>query len=212
MRSTEARHVHVVVEASDPITQASVRDRIEATDGYTVVAPGRLAEADVVVLAPDHLDAEVLAVMRRMAAGRRKPVVLVIDKVNEPDLLGAVEHGLVAIVPRHAAATDRLLQSVAAAARGGGVVHPDMLARLLEHVERVQRRVLSPYGDHAVDLTPRDVDILRMLADGFDTTQIAGELSYSVRTVKNLISNLLTRLNLRNRSQAVAYAIRTGTI
>ncbi|MBE1461387.1 DNA-binding NarL/FixJ family response regulator [Kibdelosporangium phytohabitans] len=177
-----------------------------------MVVTGHVAEADVVVLAPERLDGDVLSYLRRSAAGHRKPVVLVIDENTLPDVVTAVEYGLVAIVGRQMASTEDLLHSVSAAATGGGVTSPDMLERLQAQVENVQRRTLSPHGDPAATLTARDVDIMRMLADGLDTAQIAGELSYSVRTVKNLISSLMTRLDLRNRPQVVAYAIRTGAI
>ena len=61
-------------------------------------------------------------------------------------------------------------------------------------------------------LTPREIDVLRLMADGLDTNEIAGELCYSERTVKNVIYGVTHRLKLRNRSHAVAYALRTGMI
>ena len=53
---------------------------------------------------------------------------------------------------------------------------------------------------------------MRLLADGFDTAEIAGRLFYSERTVKNIIHDITSRLELRNRTHAVAYAIREGLI
>jgi DNA-binding CsgD family transcriptional regulator len=55
-------------------------------------------------------------------------------------------------------------------------------------------------------------DVLRLVADGFDTVQIARTLSYSERTVKNIIQKVLIRLKLRNRPHAVAYALRNGLL
>jgi DNA-binding NarL/FixJ family response regulator len=54
--------------------------------------------------------------------------------------------------------------------------------------------------------------VLRLVADGLDTTEIARRMAYSERTVKNVIHDVTTRLNLRNRSHAVAYAVREGLI
>jgi DNA-binding NarL/FixJ family response regulator len=54
--------------------------------------------------------------------------------------------------------------------------------------------------------------VLRLVAEGFDTAHIAMQLSYSERTVKNVLHDLTTRLQLRNRSHAVAYALREGLI
>ena len=61
-------------------------------------------------------------------------------------------------------------------------------------------------------LAPREVEVLRLLADGLDTSEIARKLAYSERTVKNVVHDVTTRLQLRNRSHAVAYALREGLI
>jgi DNA-binding CsgD family transcriptional regulator len=64
----------------------------------------------------------------------------------------------------------------------------------------------------ASGLSPREVDVLRLMADGLDTNEIAKNLSYSERTVKNIIYTITSRLRLRNRPHAVAYAMRAGII
>ena len=61
-------------------------------------------------------------------------------------------------------------------------------------------------------LVNREVDVLRLLADGHDTLEIAERLNYSERTVRNIIHGVLTRMKLRNRAHAVAYALRNGVI
>ena len=101
---------------------------------------------------------------------------------------------------------------ITAAASGEGSVPPDLLGRLLEQVGRLQRHVLGPRGIMFTGLAPREVDVLRLLADGLDTAEIARRLAYSERTVKNVVHDVTTRLQLRNRSHAVAYALREGLI
>ena len=61
-------------------------------------------------------------------------------------------------------------------------------------------------------LATREIEVLRLVADGFGTSEIAHQLSYSERTVKNVLHDITTRLQLRNRSHAVAYALRQGLI
>ncbi|WP_390624121.1 response regulator transcription factor [Fodinicola feengrottensis] len=61
-------------------------------------------------------------------------------------------------------------------------------------------------------LAEREVQVLRLVADGFDTEEIAQKLSYSQRTVKNVLHDVTSRLHLRNRSHAVAYALKHGLI
>jgi DNA-binding NarL/FixJ family response regulator len=72
--------------------------------------------------------------------------------------------------------------------------------------------VLDPHGLTAAGLYTREVDVLRLLAEGMDTLEIAQRLNYSERTVKNIIHGVLSRLKLRNRSHAVAYALRNGVM
>jgi DNA-binding NarL/FixJ family response regulator len=79
-------------------------------------------------------------------------------------------------------------------------------------VGKLQRQVLAPRGLTFSGLTPREAEVLRLVADGLDTCEIASRLCYSERTVKNVLHDLNTRLQLRNRSHAVAYAVREGLI
>jgi DNA-binding NarL/FixJ family response regulator len=86
------------------------------------------------------------------------------------------------------------------------------LGQLLGQVGRLQRQILSPRGLTFTGLTDREIKVLRLIADGHDTNEIAQELCYSQRTVKNVVHGVTTRLQLRNRTHAVAYAVREGLI
>jgi len=105
-----------------------------------------------------------------------------------------------------------LVKTIVKVASGAGEVPPDLLGRLLEQVGRLQRQVLAPRGLTFTGLTPRETQVLRLVADGFDTGEIALRMCYSERTVKNVLHDLTTRLQLRNRTHAVAYAVREGLI
>jgi DNA-binding CsgD family transcriptional regulator len=61
-------------------------------------------------------------------------------------------------------------------------------------------------------MTAREIDMVRLTADGMNTLEIARKLRFSERTVKNVIAGMTARLNLRNRPHAVAYAMRAGVI
>ena len=61
-------------------------------------------------------------------------------------------------------------------------------------------------------LTEREIQVLRLIADGLDTAEVARELAFSERTIKSILHDVTTRLQLRNRSHAVAYAVREGLI
>ena len=92
------------------------------------------------------------------------------------------------------------------------VTHPEVCGHLLGQVGRLQRQVLSPRGLSFTGLSDREIQVLRLIADGLDTNEIASQLCYSQRTVKNVLHDVTSRLQLRNRSHAVAYAVREGLI
>jgi DNA-binding NarL/FixJ family response regulator len=76
----------------------------------------------------------------------------------------------------------------------------------------LQREVLAPRGLTFSGLSERETQVLSMVANGDDTAAIARTLAFSERTVKSVIHDLMSRLQLRNRSHAVAYAVREGLI
>jgi DNA-binding NarL/FixJ family response regulator len=104
------------------------------------------------------------------------------------------------------------VSAIQAASAGDGTVPPDLLGRLLRQVGRLQRHVLAPRGLTFSGLSERELDVLRLVADGMSTSEIAKRLSYSERTIKNVIHDITTKLNARSRSQAVAEALRAGLI
>ncbi|MEW5660325.1 response regulator transcription factor, partial [Streptomyces cinereoruber] len=140
----------------------------------------------------------------------------VAGELREPDLLSVVEYGVRAIIWRHQATEQRLLSAVHSAARGEGELPPDLVSRLLNQVGRLRRATAAgtTAGGTAplFGMAPREVDVLRLLAEGLDTRQISERLAYSERTVKNILHALMTRLQLTNRAHAVAYALREGYI
>jgi DNA-binding NarL/FixJ family response regulator len=79
-------------------------------------------------------------------------------------------------------------------------------------MSQLTRNLLTPRGLSFAGLTVRERDVLQLVADGLSTREVATHLAYSERTIKNVIQDLTIRLNVRNRTQAVAYAVRNGWI
>jgi len=100
----------------------------------------------------------------------------------------------------------RVLRCVRAATRGGASISADLLGQLLPMGDGKRRDPSEP------QLTGREYEVLRMLADGESTRGIAERLSYSERTVKNIVRDLLVKLNCKTRAHAVALAVRQGVI
>lgn len=204
--------VRVGICALDPITQAGVGNCVDARPDMVVVPEPRRAGVDVLVAAFDRMSTGAVSMLRAQAAEVGKPIVLVINDIKEEELITAVDCRVVTILPRAAATDDRLHRAIGVAAAGEADIPPNLLGRLIEHTERLHREVLEPNGLDNRNLSNREIDVLRLMADGFDTGEIARNLSYSERTVKNIIYAITTRLRLRNRSHAVAYAVRAGVI
>ena len=101
----------------------------------------------------------------------------------------------------------RVVAGVRAATRSGGPLSPELLGQR----RPVERGAPGP-GRGGPGLTDRECAVLQMLADGESTREIAERLSYSERTVKNIVRDLLIKLNCKTRAHAVALATRRGVI
>jgi DNA-binding NarL/FixJ family response regulator len=204
--------IPVYVYAGDPISQAGVASGLRPRPELLVVGESELDTAKVAIVVTDVLDDQTVRVLLALQRGGRPRVVLVATEIDDKDLVKAVEAGVSGLVRRSDATPERLVQAIISASAGEGTVPPDLLGRLLDQVGRLQRQVLAPRGLTFTGLASREIEVLRLVADGYDTAEIARKLSYSERTVKNVLHDVTSRLQLRNRSHAVAYALRQGLI
>ncbi|SDP50013.1 DNA-binding response regulator, NarL/FixJ family, contains REC and HTH domains [Nakamurella panacisegetis] len=200
------------VYADDPILQAGVASQLRMRPEIRVLGPGEIDAAEVAVIVADTLDEEVTRVLRAVQRGGVPRTVLVARVIDDATLVAAAEAGVAGLLRRTEATPDLLVRTVMKVASGGGEIPADLIGRLLGQVGRLQRQVLAPRGLAFSGLSDREAQVLRMVADGHDTAAIAAELCYSQRTVKNVLHDLTTRLQLKNRSHAVAYAVREGLI
>lgn len=201
----------VYVHADDPISQAGVASQLRPRPEVRVLESAEAEQAVVALIVADRVSERTLQVLRSRQRGGAR-LVLVVSEVDDCDLVAAVEAGIAGLVRRGDATPERLIEVIRSAAAGEGAVPPDLLGRLLDQVGRLQRQVLWPRGLTFAGLADREVEVLRLVADGLDTAEIAAKLSYSQRTVKNVLHDITSRLHLRNRSHAVAYALRQGLI
>ncbi|WP_173163143.1 response regulator transcription factor [Phytohabitans suffuscus] len=139
-------------------------------------------------------------------------MVIVASEIREHQVLRAVEFGLAGLLHRRDAGFEQIARAVVAAASGRAELPGAVTRRLLDQLRAVQRDVLGPRGLTVSGFTERELEVLRLLADGLDTAEVALKLNYSQRTVKNIIYGVMTRFGLRNRTHAVAYAIRGGAL
>lgn len=204
--------IPVSLHATDMISRAGLVSQLRPRPEILLLEPEEFAKARVAVVVADGLDDETLRTLRALRSCGVGALVLVITQLDDAGLVSAVEAGVCGLIRRAEAGADRLVQVIQAAAAGNGAVPPDLLGRLLAQVGAVQRNVLGPRGLPFAGLADREVEVLRLVADGLDTAEIAAKLSYSPRTIKNVLHDVTSRLHLRNRSHAVAYALRNGLI
>ncbi|MEV5301061.1 helix-turn-helix transcriptional regulator [Amycolatopsis methanolica] len=200
--------VRVVVLADDVFLRAGLLSEIQGKPGIHVVN-GTPASADVVVAMTESVTGlpELVA-----DAPTNARLVLITDAPRPAELWTAIENGLVVLIPRAEVTTARLLRAIADAHQGHGHLPAEQLGQVLHGLARLQREVLAPRELMLNGLSRRETEVLRRLADGQDTAEIAAEMSYSERTVKNILHSLTSRLGLRNRTHAVSYALRNGLI
>ncbi|HYN94203.1 MAG TPA: response regulator transcription factor [Pilimelia sp.] len=138
-------------------------------------------------------------------AGTSTKLVATLRTASEQQVREIVDAGVGAVLPHATLTPETLVTSLRAVVAGTVALPGDLLARLLLHVTQASN--LGPGG-----LNARERSVLRLLAEGMDTRGIAEDLCFSERTVKNVVHDVLTKLNCRTRAQAVALATREGVI
>jgi DNA-binding NarL/FixJ family response regulator len=152
------------------------------------------------------LEIDVLPQLMRRSLPEPLRLVCIAASESAEALLAGLEVGLAGFLVRSEISPESLACCLDAVVGGASAVPPRLLSTLLCELARGRRPGTTS------DLATREVEVLRLLASGADTRTIAGSLSYSERTVKNVIHDLLVKLDCRTRAHAVALATRRGVI
>jgi DNA-binding NarL/FixJ family response regulator len=202
-----AAPVPVDVLADDDLTAAGARAYL-ATRAEVRVVPR--AEATVVLVLATVADRSTWQRLGPVPGPVAPRLVVVTDAMGEEQLAPAVGVGLSSVLPRRDVTWNRVVGALVAAASGHVDLPAVQVRWLLDQLRALQRG--GPAPEHAGGLSAREVEVLRLLADGHGTGDIATMLSFSERTIKNVISTVMGRHNLRSRSHAVAHALRIGAL
>jgi len=184
----------------------------ECGDGRTAVDLARRLKPDVVVMDVRMPVLDGIEATRELAgAGVADPVkVLVVTTFNLDEYVyEALRAGASGFLLKDAP-PPQLLHGIRTVATGAALLAPEVTRQL---VGRYAARI-RPTGDKQDDppLTPRELEVLRLIADGLSNSEIAATLVLSQETVKTYVSRILTKLDLRDRVQAVVYAYRNGLV
>lgn len=204
--------IPVYVHATDVISRAGIASQLRPRPEVLVLDEDELHLAAVALVVSENVGEETLRVLRALRSRGIQQIVLVAAQIDDDGMVAAVGVGVAGLLRRSEAGPDRLIEAITSAAAGNGSVSPDLLGRLLSQVGTLRPNPAAPRWLTFTGLADREVEVLRLVADGFDTAEIAERLSYSQRTIKTVLHDVTCRLHLRNRAHAVAYALRNGLI
>jgi DNA-binding NarL/FixJ family response regulator len=210
--------LRVVIADDQPMMRAGFKAVLEATGDIEVVGEAGNGEEAVQVAtehAPDVVLMDIrMPVMDGIEATRRLPrqKVLILTTFGVDDyIIAALRAGASGFLLKDAP-TAKVVEAVRAVAAGDAVLSPAVTRQLLDQVGRRLPAAVSQEPEGLARLTEREREVLRMLAAGLTNAEIAGVLVVSEATVKSHVSNLLGKLGLRDRVQAVIYAYETRLI
>ena len=149
---------------------------------------------------------EFIAAVKESTSAR---VIVCSSDCAEESVLAAIRAGAIGYLRKDTLTAEGLAAAVKAAANGTGVMTQELLSGLLSNVAP---DAADPSRPAVARLTEREQQVLALIAAGHPTREVALQLCYSERTVKNVLHDVVTKLNARSRSQAVAFAVREGLI
>jgi DNA-binding NarL/FixJ family response regulator len=193
------------------LEEQSVQVVGEAADGAQAVRMVRELAPDVVVMdlnMPGMTGVEATRQVTSQAPLTRVVVLTISDQ--DEDVMNAILAGACGYLMKDSSIQD-LMQGIRAAAVGESLISPHIAAKVLQRMRATGTNEADAATIRA-ELSDREIEVLKLIANGKDNAQIAGELHISPKTVKNHISNILMKLQIDNRIQAAVYAVRSGIV
>ncbi|HZI97465.1 MAG TPA: response regulator transcription factor [Actinomycetales bacterium] len=198
------RGVRLILDSDPGLTVVA-----EAGDGAEAVALARDQEIDLAVLDVAMPRMTGLQAAREISRGRSRPRILMLSMYdNEQYFFESLRAGASGYVLKSVADQD-LVEACHAAMRGESFLYPGAMSALVRnYLERVRRGERVP----AKVLTPREDEVLKLVAEGSSSKEIAEILTISLKTVERHRANMLQKLGMRDRTELTRYAIRAGLI
>ena len=183
----------------------------EAAEGQTAIRLASELAPDVVIMDLNMPGLTGVETTRKLAgiAPLTRVVVLTISADDE-DVMDAVMAGACGYLLKDSSIQD-LIAGIRAAAAGESLISPQIAGKLLQRL-RSQSTNEDAAATIRAELSDREIEVLKLIANGKDNAQIARDLFISPKTVKNHISNILMKLQIENRIQAAVYAVRSGIV
>jgi DNA-binding NarL/FixJ family response regulator len=215
MTEAQTAEITVLIVDDHKVFAESLARLLSDEEGVTVV--GVVSDASEAIDLAAHLHPRVILMDYRMPdrdgiavtteiKGKNPEIMVVMLTAATEDrvLLAAIDAGCSGFLTKDRAAAE-VAEAVRAAAAGEALISPALLARLLPKLNRSQRAI-------GADLTERELEILSLLARGWNNKLIAGELYLSINTVRNYVQSVLTKLGAHSKLEAVSTAVREGIV
>ena len=212
------RPITVLIVDDHAVVRQGVRAFLEARTEFKVVA-----EADsgtsAVELVEQHIPDIVLmdlimpemdgveATRRVKNISPRTQIVVLTSYHEDENIFPALEAGAISYILKDVDLDD-LADAILRAARSEVTLHPQIAARIIQELHSARSEEINPF----TELTNREMEVLKLIANGLSNSQIAEDLVISEHTVRGHVSNILSKLHLADRTQAAAYAWQKGVV
>ena len=185
----------------------------EATDGLKAIEKAEETVPDVILMDLNMPHCSGLEATQALQTKMPQVNILVLTvSENEADLFAAMKFGATGYILKNTE-PEELVQAISHVAQGGAIISPLMATKLLTEFKGLETRVETESAQEAIaNLSPREVEVLQLVAQGATNKGIADSLFISENTAKTHLRNIMEKLHLANRSQAAAYAVKKGLV
>ncbi len=210
--------ISILITDDHALVRQGIRDFLELQPDLTVVGEADSGEAAARLageLAPDVVLMDLVMpgiggveATRQVKQASPRSQVIVLTSYHEDEYIfpalraGALSYVLKDIGP------EELAETIRKAARGESILHPRVAARVVQEVRGARNSTPNLF----TDLSERELDVLRLIADGLSNAEIARKLIISEKTVKGHVSNILGKLHMLDRTQAAVFAWQQGLV
>ena len=216
-----AEVLRVLIVDDHDLFRSGLRNLLEVEDGVQIVGEARSGQEALRIvreIAPDVVVMDLnMPGMSGVDATRHITAVAPLTRVvmltisdEDNDVIDAILAGACGYLLKDSSIQD-LMAGIRAAAQGESLISPTIAAKVLQRVRASSTR---PEIENTIraELSDREIEVLKLIANGKDNAMNAAELHISPKTVKNHISNILMKLQIENRIQAAVYAVRSGIV
>ncbi|HEY51663.1 MAG TPA: response regulator transcription factor [Dehalococcoidia bacterium] len=185
----------------------------EAVNGLEAIEKTEELKPDVIVMDLNMPHCSGLEATQALQARLPRVNILVLTvSDNEADLFAAIKFGATGYILKNTE-PEELVQAIHHIAQGGVIISPVMASKLLTEFRNSSNDTkVKKSADEEATLSPREDEVLRLVAQGATNKEIADSLFISENTVKTHLRNIMDKLHLANRSQAAAYAVKRGLV